>query len=96
MGEGHAGAGEDQDAAHPPDRRLLLLRRLVEVLVVHDLLEQPEGRHGEAEAQHRRNQQREQDAPDLMPIDAFAKRPSVTQRILDRDADQRPDQGMGG
>jgi hypothetical protein len=92
MGIADAGAGEDQEAADPPWRRLIALRLGIERRDADDETdgEQQERRGGEAD--QRRQQQRLADLGGLGPVHARRAVLAAHQRIGDADADDRADQ----
>ena len=94
MREADAGAGQDQDAADPPGRRLVALGRFVERGIAHQELEREQQERGEDEADQRRQQQRVADLGGLAPVDARGAVHAARQRIGDADADDRADQGV--
>jgi hypothetical protein len=94
MREGDSGAGQNQQSSHPPNRGLVAFRGLVKALVVNHQFQQPENDKSEHKADDRREQQGRQNAFDLTPIDAIAKPARVFDRIRDRDADERANQGV--
>jgi len=94
VGKGHAGTGKNEQVAHPPDRWFIALRGFIQMRVVNEHTEQLKQKERQTEAEQWRQQQRTQDAPDLVPVDAILQPSPMCQRGLDCDADERSDQRM--
>ncbi len=92
--ERHQRAGEDQEAADPPGRRGVRLRRLIEFGRPDHGLHDQQKQRGEDEAEHRRHQQRLADFRHLVPVNAGSAVLSANERVGDADANDRSDQRM--
>ena len=94
MEEAHQGAGQNQDAADPPRRRLIALRLTEQFFVADDEFDGQQKDPSEHKTEDRREQKCLADRDRLVPIDARCAVASPQQGIGDADADHRSDQRM--
>ncbi|MNO98893.1 hypothetical protein D3C76_906520 [compost metagenome] len=94
VGEGHAGAGQDQQAANPPRRRNIALGLLVQRAILDEGSQGQEQQCGAAEADQWREQQGVTDLGRLRPVHTAGAVAPVHQGIGYADSDDRADQGV--